>query len=124
MAGGGGGGREGAQPARGRACPRSVPTKLASALVMAAGLLAPLLAGAEPAPRAATDVGKMVTEDCALARQQGKTCVLEVPPEEIGGSAASAGDVAVQILRFGTAASLIRLRRDFIVELVMSAEDL
>jgi hypothetical protein len=90
----------------------------------------PMSAAAEPAqpapprPSASTDASRMVTDDCALARRAGKTCVLEVPPEDIGGATPSASGIDVRILRFGSHASLIRLRHDFILEIVKTGEDL
>ncbi|MBC7973857.1 MAG: hypothetical protein H7138_02645, partial [Myxococcales bacterium] len=60
----------------------------------------------------------------ARARQAGKTCVLDLPAEELTGDRATAGELALRILVFGTEASLVRVRRDFIPEIVKTAEDL
>jgi hypothetical protein len=76
------------------------------------------------APSAPTDVTKMVTDDCARARKAGKTCVLDVQAEEVGGETPTAGDTGTRILIYGTETSLIRLRHDFIPEIVKAAEDL
>lgn len=89
----------------------------------------PLSAAADPdrAPRRpapATDSSRMVTDDCAIARKAGKTCELDVPAEDVGGKTPVADDIGVRIARFGTAQSLIRLRRDFIPEIVKAADDL
>ena len=92
------------------------------AALMLSSVVLPALVWADPNPR--TDVTKMVTEDCARARKAGKTCVLDVPPEDVGGSAPAAGDVGTRILIFGTETSLIRLRQDFLPEIVKAAEDL
>jgi hypothetical protein len=86
-------------------------------------LLSPLTvphAAAEPA----RDASQLVTGDCARARKAGKTCVLDLPAEEVAGDLATAGELAVRIRVFGTATSLIRVRRDFISEIVKTAEDL
>ena len=71
-----------------------------------------------------TDVTRMVTDDCALARKAGKTCVLEVPPEEVGGKVPTADEIAIRALRFDRPGSLIRVRRDFIPEIVKATDDL
>jgi hypothetical protein len=71
-----------------------------------------------------TEATRMVTDDCAIARRAGKTCVLDVPAEDVGGKTPVADDIAVRITRFGTSQSLIRLRRDFIPEIVRAADDL
>ena len=92
------------------------------ALLMLTSVVLPVSVFADPSP--AADVTKMVTEDCARARKAGKTCVLDVQAEEVGGSTPTAGDVGTRILIFGTATSLIRLRYDFIPEIVKTAEDL
>jgi len=84
-------------------------------------LVAPRLVAADPAPR---EVGQLVTGDCARARHAGKTCVLDLPAEVLTGEHASGDGLAVQILVFGTKDSLIRIRRDFIPEIVKTAEDL
>jgi hypothetical protein len=66
----------------------------------------------------------MVTDDCARAREAGKTCVLEVPAEDVVGAAPGVTELRIGIRGFGTAASLIWLRRDFLPEIVKAAEDL
>jgi hypothetical protein len=99
-------------------------------LLVAALLLAPALAAADakspppPANRTA-DPAKMKTDDCARARKQNKTCVIDMgKAEDITGSAPTAGGSTVGLVRFGAAASLIRIRRDFITEILRAAEDL
>jgi hypothetical protein len=89
-----------------------------------------LPARADPAPSPparseprATEPTRMVTDDCARARKAGKTCELTLPPEDIGGAAVAPDDIALRLLRFGQAGSLIHIRRDFIPEIVKSAED-
>ncbi len=66
----------------------------------------------------------MKSDDCARARKQNKTCVLDMGKEDVQGSTPTASGVSVGILSFGKATSLIRVRRDFIVEILKSAEDL
>jgi hypothetical protein len=84
-------------------------------------LALPAVALAE-APRTAET---MKTDDCARARKQGKTCVIDMgKAEELTGNTPTAGGSAVGIVTFGTAGSLIRIRRDFITEILKTAEDL
>jgi hypothetical protein len=94
-------------------------TAIAAVLCLASASLV----AADPAP-AAREVTTLVTGDCARARQAGKTCVLDLPAEELTGDHASANDLALRILVFGTEASLIHVRHDFIPEIVKTAEDL
>jgi hypothetical protein len=99
-------------------------------LVLSTSLLSlpafPALGEPRPAPRAApaADARRMVTEDCALARKAGKPCELSIPAEDVGGATPGPGEISVRTLRPGTEPSLIRIRRDFVVEIVKSAEDL
>jgi hypothetical protein len=84
---------------------------------------------ADPSPRASgpsstTDPARMGTDDCARARKAGKTCVLDVAAEDVGGQTPTAGDTGTRALVFRPEGSLIRLRRDFIPEIVKTAEDL
>lgn len=91
------------------------------AVALAISLSLPSLLHADPRPR---DGGTLVADDCALARKAGKTCVLDVPPEEVGGKVPTADGIAVGTLTFGKPTSLIRLRHHFLPEIVKSAEDL
>jgi hypothetical protein len=70
------------------------------------------------------DVTKMKTDDCARARKQNKTCVLDMGKEEVEGTSPTAHGVAVGIIDFGKASSLIRVRKDFIIEILKTAEDI
>ena len=71
------------------------------------------------------DVNKMKTDDCARARKQNKTCVIDMGKgEEVEGGVKKPEGSGVGILQFGKAESLIRIRRDFIVEILKTAEDI
>lgn len=97
------------------------------AALMLTAVVLPASVFADPSPKTdvtRTDVTKMVTDDCARARKAGKTCVLDVPPEDVNGQAPAAGDAGTRILTFGTQTSLIRIRRDFVPEIVKTGEDL
>jgi hypothetical protein len=91
-------------------------------LVTLSLLLAPALAAADESRTA--DATKMKTDDCARARKQNKTCVIDMGKEELTGNSPTAGGSAIGILKFSKAESLIRIRRDFIVEILKTAEDL
>jgi hypothetical protein len=47
-----------------------------------------------------------------------------VPPEDVGGQTPTAGDIGMRALVFHPQGSLLPLRRDFIPEIVKTAEDL
>lgn len=90
-------------------------------LFFAALLLVPSLALADSRT---PDVGKMRTDDCARARKLNKTCVLDMGGETLEGTVGKGDGERVDIITFGRSASLIRIRRDFITEILRSAEDL
>lgn len=79
-------------------------------------------AAADPKPHA--DVGKMVTDDCAKARKAHKDCVLTIDGDEINGEKPGGNGSVVTALPTTKQPSLIRTRRDFIPEILKSAEDL
>lgn len=76
-------------------------------------------------PAKTSDATKMASDDCARARKQKKTCVIDMGKgDDIEGNSPTAGGSAIGIIQFGKAESLIRIRRDFIVEILKSAEDI
>ncbi len=88
------------------------------ALIVGILMLAPGLAAAD------RDGRQLAADDCTRARAAGKTCVLDVAAEDVGGAAPTAGGTSVAVVAFEPGRSLIRLRRDFIPEILKSAEDL
>lgn len=84
-------------------------------------LLLPTLAAADPRP---ADPTRLIADDCQRARKAGKTCVLALDAEEVTGDTPAGEGVSTRILVFATKDSLIRIRRDFLPEIVKSAEDL
>jgi hypothetical protein len=66
----------------------------------------------------------MAAGDCAVARKAGRTCVLDLPAEDIGGKTPAPGETELRILTLGTSGSLLRMRRDFIRDIVKAADDL
>ena len=92
-------------------------------LLVTALLLGPALAAADPSPIRAA--GAMHTDDCARARTQNKTCVIDMgKAEDITAEQPSTDEVRIDVTQFGESTSLLRLRRDFIVEILKTAEDL
>jgi hypothetical protein len=66
----------------------------------------------------------MKTDDCARARKQNKTCVIDMGKEEVEGDVPTAHGTSVAVIQTTKQPSLIKLRADFIVEILKSAEDL
>ena len=76
---------------------------------------------ADNAPR---DVKKMATDDCAKARKDNKTCVINIEGIDVEGNNATAGESPISFRGFDRVGSLIRLRKDFIPEIIKTAEDI
>jgi len=76
------------------------------------------------APGAPPDVTTMAGDDCARARKAGKTCVLTIDDEIIDGQVSTGAGEQIQALVTGKLASLITIRRDFITEILKTAEDI
>jgi len=70
------------------------------------------------------DAKKLAEGDCARARAQNKTCVLDMGDETIEGEPPVSSGTKVDVLTFIQASSLIHIRRDFIPEIIKTAEDL
>jgi hypothetical protein len=88
--------------------------------LMLAVLLVPTLAFADTVP----DVSKMKNDDCARARKANKTCVLDMGGENLEGEKVTATGSAINAREFANLGSLIRLRKDFITEILKSAENI
>ncbi|MDB4962221.1 MAG: hypothetical protein JWP01_2220 [Myxococcales bacterium] len=85
-------------------------------------LAGPTVALADPTPTA--DVSRMASDDCARARKAGKICVLTIEDQTIEGQGGGGDGTTITPITFGDMASLIRIRRDFIPEILRSAEDI
>ena len=83
-----------------------------------------LTAPAAADPMKTTDAKQMHSDDCALARKQSKQCVLDMKGEEIGGNGVNPDGTGVRVIEDTKHPSLIHIRKDFIVEILKSAEDL
>jgi hypothetical protein len=88
-------------------------------ILLAAVLLVPMTASAQ-----SRTAEQMKTDDCARARKQNKTCVLDMGAEKIEAGTGKGEGERVDIIRFGKSASLIRIRHEFIAEIIKTAEDL
>lgn len=66
----------------------------------------------------------MHTDDCARARAQNKKCVLDIEGTTVNGATPGGGGTTVVAPPTAKEPSMIRLRKDFIVEIIRSAEDL
>jgi hypothetical protein len=93
-------------------------------LLLAGLVLVPLAATADDKTRT-PDVKQMHTDDCAKARAANKTCVIDMGKgEDVGGRVPTGNGIGTTAITFTPKPSLIRLRKDFIVEILKSAEDL
>ena len=70
------------------------------------------------------DTKKMADGDCARARAQNKTCVLDMGGETLEGETPQNTGTRIDIRPFIGASSLIHIRHDFIPEILKTAEDL
>ena len=94
-------------------------------LVIASLLFVPALAIADEPQVTTPDASRMKTDDCARARKANKPCVIDMGKgEEVEGNSPTAGGAAIGIIQFTKAQSLIRIRKDFIMEILKTAEDL
>ena len=87
-------------------------------------LAALLVLTATAAADTTTDAKKMADGDCARARAANKTCVLDMGDETIEGEPPVSSGQRVDVIKFITASSLIHIRKDFIPEIIKTAEDL
>jgi len=66
----------------------------------------------------------MKTDDCAKARAAGKTCVISIEGLEVEGTVGTGNLPPIITRGFDKGASLIRIRKDFIPEILKSADDI
>ena len=90
--------------------------------LIAALIALPATALAQPAK--AADVTTMASDDCAKARKAGKTCVLTIEDEDVTGTTPTHDGVGSGFITFSDHSSLIKIRRDFITEILRTAEDI
>jgi hypothetical protein len=93
--------------------------------LLAAALLVPAIAVADPTPSRTPDARQMHTDDCARARKANRTCVIDMgKSEDVVGNSPTSSGVSVGVIQPGKQPSLIRLRKEFIVEILKTTEDL
>ena len=91
---------------------------------ISAGPVAPAKAAPVPAHTTAGDARQMHTDDCARARKQNRTCVIDMGKgDTIDGTSPTAGGSTIGAIVPPKETSLIHIRRDFIVEILKTAED-
>jgi hypothetical protein len=88
--------------------------------ILLALLIVPALAAADPAKTAE----QKHESDCAAARKANKTCVINMGSEDLTADKPAGEGIGVGVITTGKEPSLIHIRRDFIVEIIKSAEDL
>jgi hypothetical protein len=88
--------------------------------ILFAILVVPVIAAADPAKTAE----QKHTDDCAAARRANRTCVLDMGKEELTADKPVGDGIGVGVITTGKEPSLIHIRRDFIVEILRTAEDL
>ena len=93
-------------------------------LLLSAAAAAGLLLSTTSALLAQPDVERMASDDCSRARALGKTCVLSIGPEEIDGAPVRPDGEVLDTRPFIDLGSLIRLRLDFIPEILKTAAQL
>jgi len=94
-------------------------TVLTALLFSATAFADPAAAPAKPAVETNRDTG-----DCARQRAAHKDCVLDMGNETLEANAPVATDAMINFIKWTKSQSLITLRRDFIPEIVKTAEDL
>jgi hypothetical protein len=97
----------------------------ALALALATALAAPpVLADPAPPPDPRPAPAPTAAGDCARARKAGKACQLTIEPEQVGGDRPVPDGTDLRLRRFEPAGSMLRLRREFIDQIVKSADEL
>jgi hypothetical protein len=93
-------------------------------LLAATLLLLPALAAADDKATPAPVPAQGNTDDCARARKLNKVCELTIGEEEIEGGVTKPDGIGFSARDWAYMNSLIHIRRDFIPEIIKSAEDL
>jgi hypothetical protein len=83
-----------------------------------------LAATAAADPAKSKDPAQLHADDCAKARAANRACVLDMSGEDVGGTAPGAHGTASTAITFPPNTSLIHLRRDFITQIVKTAQEL
>ena len=89
-------------------------------ILIASLLFVSLPAVAGPAP----DVKQMHADDCAKARAANRLCVIDMTGEQLDGTKPRGDGFATRVLTYTNHNSLVHIRRDFIEQVLKTAEDL
>jgi hypothetical protein len=95
---------------------------LAIALVLVSSLAASV-AAADPKPTP-NEPPPMSTDDCAKATAAHRRCELDLKPEDLEGHKPVNQGVDTSTLTFAKMGSLLHIRRDFIQQIIKSADEL
>jgi hypothetical protein len=83
---------------------------------------------ADPAPAPVPEQRRSTTRaeasECARARKAGKPCQLTIEPEQVGGDRVTPDGFDLRLRRFEPTGSMIRLRREFLDQIVKSTDEL
>ena len=91
-------------------------------ILLATLLLLPAIASADETQPPQQAQGN--PDDCARARKLDKVCELTIGPEELEGGVSKPDGIGFSARDWAYMNSLIHIRRDFIPEIIKSAEDL
>jgi hypothetical protein len=92
--------------------------------LLAAILLVLVASPAIAQPRGKRDPNAMAQTDCERLVAQGKKCkILKIEGETVIGDKPGGEGINVPVLNWGDHASLVRIRKHFIPEIIKSAED-
>lgn len=94
-----------------------------AALVLLTALAAPPVL-ADPAPAPSAEKRRAEASECARARKAGKPCQLTIEPEQVGGDRSVPDGMDLRPRRFEPAGSMLRLRREFLDQIVKAADEL
>ncbi len=98
--------------------------RLLTTLLVPVCLVLPAVAVAQPS--APADPSAMAANDCARMTKSGKPCkIFDMGQgEDLTGEGVKPDDLGITVREITSFNSLIRVRKDFIVEILKSAEDL
>ncbi|HEY1813384.1 MAG TPA: hypothetical protein VGG74_13625 [Kofleriaceae bacterium] len=88
--------------------------------LIAALLLVSLPAIADPTPTAT----QMHSDDCAKARAANRQCVIDMNGIDVDGSRPGGNGIVSTVIGFTKQSSLVHIRRDFIEQILKTAQDL
>jgi hypothetical protein len=94
------------------------------ALALLSSLAAVAVADPKPTQPAQPTGAPMSTDDCAKARRANRPCKLDITAEDVRGNKPVGDGLGVTAVDWQKLGSLLRIRHDFIDQIVKSADDL